>query len=977
MKRATLFLLPILLLAQQPVSREQRGAPVVDVMHSGAMWKIAGRKTRVTLNERDLAISVEAGGTTWKMTPSLADDMLVKSRGQEFPLRFTDATRIHIEPLDTGFKTGVKISLDQFRHATPLDLRLYLTVAIEGGDEDLVFDIAAAEGETVLRQLDWPKQMDASDPIDFTVLSNRWGTLLPRNWPKAYNPIREGDPKDVSVVESNLIECWSMSWWGFEKGSHAMMIIVETPDDASYKFSHPAGGPTVIGPRWRATLGRFGYPRTARMIFLGSGNYVTMAKRYRKYVMDTGQFVSLKDKIAHDPKVADLIGTPHIRLHTFTNYRPGGYRYDKAHPERNVHVVTFDQRAEQLRELKARGVDRLYVCLAGGPYRGYDRQHPDELPPAPEAGGWDGLKRFSDAMRELNYVWTLHDQYRDYYTDSPSWQPQFAVHEESAATPPMMFPGTRFGQFKEGPIPMMDHWDGGAMGYLSPRMELGHLEKNWRLILAHGARPTGAYLDVFGYVPPDEDFNPEHPATRADSMRARALCMRWVRNNVGLVGTEAASDWVIPYADFGSANPGQGLAIPVPLYQLVYHDAIVIPQDSGSAKARMVAMLYGGAPSLPGAGDVSDETLAQIRRMAELHARVGMLEMTSHEFLDANYRKERTTFADGTTVTADFDAGTVEVKPDLDVEAPGPHQRAAWMRQAGWGVMTHYLADWQARVNHLTMTIQQWNKMVDGFDVEKMADQLQAVGAHYYQISIGQNSGYYLAPNGTYDRLTGIQASKCSRRDLVADLYEPLHKRGIRLMVYLPSGAPGQDKAADAALGWRNGPYPNKEFQIKWEQVIREWSLRWGRKVDGWWFDGCYWPDTMYRSPDPPNFASFAAAARAGNPDAAVAFNPGVVYRILSITPYEDFTAGEIDKPELVMIRRAADGRIDGTEIQMLSYLGQTWGMGDPRFTTEQVIAFTRKIRAAGGAVTWDVPVAIDGTIAPAFLDQLKALAGQ
>ena len=30
---------------------------------------------------------------------------------------------------------------------------------------------------------------------------------------------------------------------------------------------------------------------------------------------------------------------------------------------------------------------------------------------------------------------------------------------------------------------------------------------------------------------------------------------------------------------------------------------------------------------------------------------------------------------------------------------------------------------------------------------------------------------------------------------------------------------------------------------------------------------------------------------------------------------------------------------MDGMQIQMLSYLGKTWGMGDPRFTNDQVIA--------------------------------------
>jgi hypothetical protein len=300
--------------------------------------------------------------------------------------------------------------------------------------------------------------------------------------------------------------------------------------------------------------------------------------------------------------------------------------------------------------------------------------------------------------------------------------------------------------------------------------------------------------------------------------------------------------------------------------------------------------------------------------------------------------------------------------------------RAAWMHDARWGVMTHYLADWQARVHDLDMNVEQWNRMVDGFDVETLARQLQSAGARYYQITIGQNSGYYLAPNAVYDRLTGIRPSKCSRRDLVADLSDALSKRGIRLLVYLPSGAPAQDQAAAAALEWQNGPYPNQEFQRKWEQVIRAWSERWGKKVAGWWFDGCYFPNSMYRSTAPPNFASFAAAARAGNPDAALAFNPGVVYRMLSLTPDEDFTAGEIDKPELATIRRAVAGKVDGAQVHMLSYLGETWGRGTPRFTAGEVIGYTRKIVDSGGAVTWDVPLEWNGTISQPFLDQLTAL---
>jgi len=378
-------------LAQQ-LPREQWGAPAVTVSHAGGKWTIAGKRHKVTLGASDLALKVEAGPVAWAMAPSAKDDMLVKSRSEEFYVRLAGAGKIDIVPYDTGYKTGVKISLSRFRGAGlltgggELDLALYLTVCLEGPDEELVLDLAAQEREALVRQLDWPKDVDAR-AVDYTVLSNRRGTLLPRNWPKEYNPIGPGkpdgtiDPKDTSVIQSNL------------------------------------------------------------------------AKRYRRHVIDSGQFVSLKEKMAREPAVAQLIGTPHLRQHILRNYREGAYRYDPKDPKKNYNLVTFDQRAGELRQLKAKGIERLYVCLAGWPRLGYDRQHPDELPPAPQAGGWEGMRRYGEVAKELGYLFVLHDQYRDYYTDAPSYQEQFAVHEEDAVRPPTSFPGSRFGQWKEGSIP--------------------------------------------------------------------------------------------------------------------------------------------------------------------------------------------------------------------------------------------------------------------------------------------------------------------------------------------------------------------------------------------------------------------------------------------------------------------------------------------------------------------------------------------
>src|SRR4030042_2544669 len=138
----------------------------------------------------------------------------------------------------------------------------------------------------------------------------------------------------------------------------------------------------------------------------------------------------------------------------------------------------------------------------------------------------------------------------------------------------------------------------------------------------------------------------------------------------------------------------------------------------------------------------------------------------------------------------------------LTISPARAQDRAAWMQEARWVVMNHYLADWIARVEKMDMSVEQWNHLVDHFDMEGLAGQLESVGAGYYLITIGQNSGYYLSPNAAYDRFVGIEPSQCSRRDLVTDLYDALHKRGIKLMGYLPSGAPGGDSVANAALQW-------------------------------------------------------------------------------------------------------------------------------------------------------------------------------
>jgi hypothetical protein len=330
-----------------------------------------------------------------------------------------------------------------------------------------------------------------------------------------------------------------------------------------------------------------------------------------------------------------------------------------------------------------------------------------------------------------------------------------------------------------------------------------------------------------------------------------------------------------------------------------------------------------------------------------------------------------------------------------------------WFRDARWGVFVHYLADTASNDSVPDVGPGDWNRRIDGFDVQGLAGQLEEAGAGYLFLTIGQNSGFYLSPNATYDSLVGRKPSRCSRRDLIAELIAALAPRGIAMMVYFTSSAPALDARAITRLKctppWdaqRIGFHPElyravadvdermSEFQRSWESVIREWSLRWGAGCRGWWFDGAYAADLMYRHPEEPNFASFAAAAKAGNPQSLVAFNPGVKVPVICHSEHEDYTAGEIasalpvqmdsrwgrsDKPAKYW--GMPSGRfVDGAQYHLLSFLGPCWGRGEPRFPVELVVGYTRHVNALEGVMSWDVPVDAAGRIPASFMAQLRAL---
>lgn len=309
--------------------------------------------------------------------------------------------------------------------------------------------------------------------------------------------------------------------------------------------------------------------------------------------------------------------------------------------------------------------------------------------------------------------------------------------------------------------------------------------------------------------------------------------------------------------------------------------------------------------------------------------------------------------------------------------------------------MLHYMDSPASSNIPSSTTSEAWNCRVDSFGVDGFAAQVKDLDPGYVIFTLGQNSGHFCSPNSAYDEVVGTTPSKLSRRDLIAEIADALAP-GTKMIAYMPSNAPANDVEAIKRFGlvppWDGGawglPKPPEgslvaderlsEFQKKWERVLAEWGERWGDKVAGWWIDGCYFAETMYGGKDEPNFTSFARALRAGNPGRILAFNSGTDRPFERLAAEQDYTAGEVSTNFPVSNKwEPMFGKTDGMQTHVLSYLGDWWGVGEPRFSEAFVTGYTELITGLGGAMTWDVPISESGRIPPPFFERLRCLSRQ
>ena len=606
-------------------------------------WRVGNELLTLRLEKSNLAMTVNTAKQCWRFAPSRETDLKLQSGS--FPLAAVSLKTA--EAFQTGYGTGMTLLLKGYEAAP--DLEIHITLLLIGSE--IVMDLVMNEPETGFSALNWPPEvtLEPEEKI-WSVVPRMQGMLLPGNWSHALH--------QEELVHSRTLY---MPWWGHVREGCGVQIILETTDDVGAVIDHPAGGPTRIWTRWHASLGRFNYLRTVRMVFDDESDYVTMAKRYRKFVQERGRWTSLAEKLLRTPNLRMVIGKPVIHVGALYHFVPQAQLFNKNRVENNHSLQTFDVIREKLEALSRKGVSAAYVHLDGWGYYGYDNAHPDPLPVGALQGGWDGLKRLADSCAAINYLFAVHDQYRDFYKNAASFDERLAILRA------------------DGTKDECSVWCGGPQTILNARFAPDYVRKNHDLFKEHGISVKGAYLDVFSVVPLEESARPAHPMSRAECARYRLECFELLRARGYVVSSEEPVEYAVnsldlvhhaPYPTYPNIGGGEACGIPVPLFNLVYHDALLVPWDFGEDggwgipdgdAGRLYCLLHAGLPYLDPSAEA--EVIERTLEAAAWSERCAFSEMQSHEFVGGDFRKQRAVYANGASVFVDFDTKEYVLTP--------------------------------------------------------------------------------------------------------------------------------------------------------------------------------------------------------------------------------------------------------------------------------------------------------------------------
>lgn len=457
----------------------------------------------------------------------------------------------------------------------------------------------------------------------------------------------------------------SMCLFGFLRGELCVLTGIECGSDAEL-HNAPENGLLHSRVVWKGEKGKWGYSRAIRYFFAGGLSDGT--RQYRAWREELGQVVTLKQKMKHTPELEKLIGAADLWLWDDNNMnRLYGRPEEPEKTPRNVRRVAGD--------LEKLGMDRIL-------WNSFEGETPEDCAYLKSKGFLVGkYDIYRDVLPKPNVGKII--PYRVKRSVNTKYWPEIVRRNRSGeygmAWPLHGLDGKLYDQNAVCDIPALKL----TMENVPPDVErVGY---------------TSRFIDVQAGACQQECYHPMHPATRSDSVRYINTQLRFLAD-IGLVcgvevGCEATagsfhfSEGMMSPVRFRAEDAGRrmttlyrGKEIPsriteymlnpqyrIPLWELVYHDCTVSYWywgDSSNSCPELMPLrdlfnaLYGEPPlySLTATQweEMKEEIAASYRRAAPAARAAEGSRMLSFEYLTADRAVQRTTFANGISVTANF-----------------------------------------------------------------------------------------------------------------------------------------------------------------------------------------------------------------------------------------------------------------------------------------------------------------------------------
>lgn len=411
--------------------------------------------------------------------------------------------------------------------------------------------------------------------------------------------------------------------------------------------------------------------------------YSDMARAYRKYQLEEGGCVPLKERAAQNEILKRAADRLEIRVRMGWKPLPTPVRAQTLENEPPMKIACDIAELNKIvDELKAQGVEKAEICLVGWGPGGHDGRFPQQYPSDERFGGDKALKAFIARAQKMGYMVVCHTVSCGAYQIADNWDRDLLTKKINPLTGEPE-PYLRE-QYKKHGLNGGDPWHLCAKAAYE-----NYAVKDLPVVRGYGFSGLH-YVDELTATIPEKCYDKNHPVSRK---QAREYYQKIARLSKKLFGGYQSEN----YMDYMNADvdavlyTGVTTRLPIkhyplfdeaiPFWQLTYHGIVMSGASSQTVNytikgnyERLKSVEYGSRPVMyfnskfgedrnwMGDKDLLNKTDEQIRTSAaavkKAYDEYEKLKHLQYEFME-NHEKIgdrvfRVTYSDGTVITVDY-----------------------------------------------------------------------------------------------------------------------------------------------------------------------------------------------------------------------------------------------------------------------------------------------------------------------------------